>query len=126
MSVSIREWARSQGLTVADRGLIPRNIVEEYKRAHGIGARDVQPAPVVQLPEPVVPMHAVRIEPVLARVPEPVAQVEDTMPRRSAALSVWLGLRSELEIIIDTYSPRDAAEHILLAGWMPTSEEIPG
>lgn len=36
---TIREWARSQGLEVKSRGLIPRDIIEAYKVAHGIGVR---------------------------------------------------------------------------------------
>jgi hypothetical protein len=31
---SIREWAKSQGLEVSDRGRIPRAIVEQYEAAH--------------------------------------------------------------------------------------------
>ena len=33
-SSSIREWAKSQGLEVSDRGRIPRAIVEQYQAAH--------------------------------------------------------------------------------------------
>jgi hypothetical protein len=37
--MTIREWARSQGLAVGQRGLLPRPIIEAYKSAHGIGQR---------------------------------------------------------------------------------------
>lgn len=30
----IREWAKSQGLEVSDRGRIPRAIVEQYEASH--------------------------------------------------------------------------------------------
>lgn len=30
----IRDWARSQGLDVSDRGRIPANIIEQYQRAN--------------------------------------------------------------------------------------------
>lgn len=31
---AIREWARKQGMTVSDRGRIPREVTEAYHRAH--------------------------------------------------------------------------------------------
>lgn len=31
---AIREWARRQGMTVNDRGRIPREVTEAYHRAH--------------------------------------------------------------------------------------------
>lgn len=31
---AIREWAKTQGLEVSDRGRIPRAIVEQYEAAH--------------------------------------------------------------------------------------------
>ncbi|MCE7011877.1 Lsr2 family protein [Kibdelosporangium philippinense] len=32
---AIREWARSQGKTVAERGRLPHALVVEFKEAHG-------------------------------------------------------------------------------------------
>ena len=31
---AIREWARKQGMTVSDRGRIPREVTDAYHRAH--------------------------------------------------------------------------------------------
>ena len=31
---AIREWARKQGMTVSERGRIPREVTEAYHRAH--------------------------------------------------------------------------------------------
>jgi hypothetical protein len=31
---AIREWARKQGMTVSERGRIPRTVTEAYHRAH--------------------------------------------------------------------------------------------
>lgn len=31
---AIRDWARKQGIDIADRGRIPQDIVEEFNRAH--------------------------------------------------------------------------------------------
>lgn len=33
-SQAIREWARSEGWTVSDRGRIPATVVEAYRQAH--------------------------------------------------------------------------------------------
>ena len=33
-SKAIREWARSQGLEVSDRGRIPNSVTEAYQQAH--------------------------------------------------------------------------------------------
>ncbi|MER7577792.1 Lsr2 family protein [Streptomyces sp. NPDC126514] len=30
----VREWARSQGLTVNERGRVPREVIEKYQAAH--------------------------------------------------------------------------------------------
>ncbi|MDT0382435.1 Lsr2 family protein [Streptomyces sp. DSM 42041] len=32
--VKVREWAKSQGLEVNDRGRVPRDVVEKYRAAH--------------------------------------------------------------------------------------------
>jgi hypothetical protein len=34
MNEAIRDWARAKGLSVANRGRIPADIVEQYKAAH--------------------------------------------------------------------------------------------
>lgn len=31
---AVRAWARSQGMTVNDRGRIPRQVLEQYRAAH--------------------------------------------------------------------------------------------
>lgn len=33
-TTAVREWARSQGLKVSDRGRIPTDILEQYEAAH--------------------------------------------------------------------------------------------
>ena len=33
-SAAIRDWAKSKGYQVSDRGRVPANIVEEYNKAH--------------------------------------------------------------------------------------------
>jgi hypothetical protein len=33
-SAEIREWARSQGIQVNDRGRIPATVIEQYENAH--------------------------------------------------------------------------------------------
>lgn len=88
MTATIREWARAQGMEVGDRGLIPREIVEQYKAAHGIGAH---------------PDRDPHSDPLL----------------RFLTLEAWLELRGELMEIIDgEMRSEQAAERILLAGWM--------
>ncbi|HHU45660.1 MAG TPA: Lsr2 family protein, partial [Actinomycetales bacterium] len=31
----IRQWAKDRGMAVADRGALPKSIIEEYEKAHG-------------------------------------------------------------------------------------------
>lgn len=31
----IRQWAKERGMTVADRGALPKSIIDEYEKAHG-------------------------------------------------------------------------------------------
>ena len=93
MTSTIREWARGEGIEVAERGIIPRDVVERYKQAHGIGAH-VEPEPFELLE------------------PRPIFETQP-MP-----LEAWLERRDELtEIINSTVQSERAAEKILLAGW---------
>jgi hypothetical protein len=34
-TAAIRDWAKSKGYKISDRGRVPANIVEEYNKAHG-------------------------------------------------------------------------------------------
>lgn len=40
--VAIRRWARGQGVAVAERGRIPRKVIEQYNAAVGAARHDVQ------------------------------------------------------------------------------------
>lgn len=31
----IRQWAKDRGMAVADRGALPKSIIDEYEKAHG-------------------------------------------------------------------------------------------
>lgn len=37
---AVREWARAQGLEVADRGAFPKEVLAAYQEAHGVDGRD--------------------------------------------------------------------------------------
>jgi hypothetical protein len=48
-SIEIREWARSQGMTIPERGRISQNVIEAYNAAHSAPAvlvpAEPEPAP---------------------------------------------------------------------------------
>jgi GNAT superfamily N-acetyltransferase len=56
-SARIREWARTHGHKVNERGRIPANIVAEYEAAHYAGQRPTHPG---GCPPPPVPPGRVR------------------------------------------------------------------
>jgi hypothetical protein len=96
----IREWARSQGLEIGDRGMIPYDILEAYKDAHGLGLQDTEDPFILVEPEPELELV------------EPRSQIKLT-------LAEWLELRQELVQHIDACTtPEEGAEKILLAGWL--------
>lgn len=92
----IRAWAKAQGFDIGDRGMIPADILDQYKRAHGMS--DTSSA--FELLEP---------------APEPAPRSASTR-----SLEDWLELRDELAALIEmNQRPEWVAERILLAGWIP-------
>jgi len=49
-SIEIREWARSQGMVIPERGRISQNIIDAYNAAHSAPAS--APAPLAFEPAP--------------------------------------------------------------------------
>ena len=86
----VRVWARQQGLTSAERGPLPRAVLEAYTAAHGdtTGAAALPPGPSIT--------SAPQVEPATGPVDSQPALVE-RLERVEAALADALGRLAELE-----------------------------
>ncbi|HEU0102694.1 MAG TPA: hypothetical protein VFR07_10280 [Mycobacteriales bacterium] len=86
----VRTWARKQGLTSAERGPLPRWVLEAYEAAHAADPTRTPPAPRAAPDGPSVAERLQRVEDQLAQALARVAELE---AQRSRSL---LGLRLTL------------------------------
>ena len=97
-TAEVRAWARSQGLTVADRGRLPAELRVAYLAAHEgrapgqVATAPQQPAPQQPAPEQPAPeqpapdghvMRLVRLEEQVAALSARVAELERPQPATS-------------------------------------------
>ncbi len=118
----VRAWARSNGIPVSKTGNIARHVRESFLEAHPeidaeLVARNTRPD-LFALADDMVEAEMIRTgrlsfdAPDTNVSPEPVAEE----PR---SLSDWLRLRDELAAAIAEHpDPREAAEALLVRGWM--------
>lgn len=128
-SVTVRAWARANGIPVSKKGKIALHVQECYAEAHPeyavereseLQARNNRPD-LFALADDMVEAELVRTGRLTLEAPVANA-TSDPAPEEPRSLSEWLRFRDELAATIGEYSdPREAAEALLVRGWMTST-----